>query len=776
MFTVTFKRKLTFYCLISTVLICLGCGKAPDVSFEEKPSSVEIVDEQINGEGDVVEDSLTVLTKTVAEGNENVLTEIIEENIDSQSEVVEEIQNPLTEATEESYDVQMIADFEGDPMELVNDLGGASGEWNLNPMDINNSYTDWDIVTMLGKDGVKSQVLELSYSVESDLPSQNGFWTKLMGFDASGYDHLEFDVKGSQDDGFTETFKVEIKKPKPQMEHEEVGEDEKIKGSYTIPVTEEWETISIPLNRMTGIINFLDPKAWENPSIGRKDLDEFVVVFHKRQVTKKKGTIFLDNIKFVKTGNPGPTAVDFPPRKGEKTETRIEGLEFTKFLINRLGGFPETVIVKKDFSEDDNEFLWEVAKDTWQFFDNIVDQEHGLVLDTIQLPEEGNEGVTEGTWVGDYTNITNIGVYLMVVVSAYDLGFITKEEAIEKIKLTMTTLEKLQKHKSGFLFNYYDTTTAERTSYFISSVDTGWLIAGLYVAKNAFPEELAEQAERLLSMGDMGFFYDPVERQLSHGFYEHLDVYSDYAYGVFYSEPRVTSYIAIARGEIPKEHWFGGIKRTFPNAFDWQSQKPVNRVEKEALGLKYYGGYYEWKDMKLVPSWGGSAFEALMPTLVLDEVRLAPEGLGLNDKIHTDGQIKFAMEELGYPVWGMSPSSIPEGGYSEYGAAPFGSKGYKPGVVTPHASALALEFAPEQSISNLRKLIELYDIYGEYGFYDAVTVETGKVARKYLALDQGMIFVAINNYLNDGAIRKRFNADPVLKNGEVLLTSEKLFE
>jgi hypothetical protein len=151
---------------------------------------------------------------------------------------------------------------------------------------------------------------------------------------------------------------------------------------------------------------------------------------------------------------------------------------------------------------------------------------------------------------------------------------------------------------------------------------------------------------------------------------------------------------------------------------------------------------------------------------------LAPKGLGLNDTRHAQIQARFSLEELGEPVWGMSPSSVPEGGYSEYGAKPLGSKGYKSGVVTPHASALTLEFTPKEAIANLRKMVELYDIYGEYGFYDAVTVKTGLVARKYLALDQGMILVAIANYLKEGSIRKRFHADPQMKQAENLLTAE----
>ncbi len=681
-------------------------------------------------------------------------------------------------------DEVLILDFEqGD--DLKNHLGGESGSWNMDPADENNSYTDADIIEMPDKDGKANHVLRMNYSVESDVPSQNGFWTKLKGFDGSGYDHLEFDIKGDAEKGFTDIFKLELKKPKPAMANEEVGADEKIKGTAKVSVTGDWTHVSIQLNKMTGIINFIDPEAWKNPAIARKDLDEFVIVFVDRMVTKKKGTIYFDNLKFVNRHNPGPTAVDFPPRKKEKTATRIEGMEFQKFLLTRLKGFPEKAVVKKEFPADDKAFLKEVAKDTWRFFDEIVDKEHGLPLDTIQLAPTGDKAFAEGAWIGDYTNVTNIGVYLMCLVSAFDLGLITQEDAIARIKLTMDTLEKLEYHSSGFPYNYYDTTTAERTNYLVSLVDSGWLLAGLYVAKNAFPEALSEQASRLLKRGNMGFFYDPVERQFFHGYYDHLQVYSDYHYGVFYTEPRASSYIAIARGEVPKEHWFGGLMRTFPESYAWPTQKPINAFKKKALGLDYVGGYFQWKDMKYVPSWGGSAFEALMPTLILNEKELAPEGLGLNDKMHVQGQIRFALEEKGFPVWGMSPSSKPEGGYSEYGAKPFGSKGYKAGVVTPHAVALSLEFAPEEAVKNLRKLIELYDIYGEYGYYDAVTVEpikddpnskVGLIARKYLSLDQGMLFVAINNFLNDGAIRKRFHADPEMKKGEELLTSEKFFE
>jgi hypothetical protein len=652
---------------------------------------------------------------------------------------------------------------------LVNNLEADSGMWDTDPED-DSAWCEVEIVDMEGPAG-PNRVLKIAYDLDSDTERvpKNGFWTKLGNLDASRFDHLEFDVRGDESAGFTSTFLVEIKK------YKNAERIEKLRGSALIKnVSAEWQTLRIPLNKMTGILEFTDPETWKDPSVGRRDIDELVIVLEGRRVDRKTGVLYFDNIRFVRTGEPGPTAVDFPPRKaGEKTPTKLEGVEFMKFLAQRLRGFPKTVSVKKEFPADDRAFLMEVARDTWRFFDEIVDREHELPLDTIQLGEK--EPFGEGGFVGDYTNVTNIGVYLMCLVAAFDLGFLEREECVRRVSATLDTVAKLEHHgPSGFLYNYYDTTTLERTSYFVSFVDSGWLAAGLYVVRNAFPTEIGAKADTLLGRGSFAFFYDPVEEQMFHGFYEHLEVYSDYHYGVFFTEPRAISAMAIARGEAVEEHWFRMV-RTFPENYYWQEQEPQSRVPRTTLGYEYDGGRYQWKDLTYVPSWGGSMFEALMPTLIWDEKNLAPRGLGANGERHVRGQIRYATEELQYPVWGMSPSAVPEGGYSEFGAEPFGAKGYKAGVVTPHASFLALEYAPREAAANLRKLAELYDIYGEYGYYDAVRVETGLVARKYLCLDQAMSFIALANHLAEGAVRKRFQANEIFRKVEPLFREEEFY-
>src|SRR5262249_39090106 len=180
-------------------------------------------------------------------------------------------------------------------------------------------------------------------------------------------------------------------------------------------------------------------------------------------------------------------------------------------------------------------------------------------------------------------------------------------------------------------------------------------------------------------------FYDPALGRMAHGYWVQRAARSQYHYGVLYAEARLGSLIAIGKGDVPEETWFRTV-RTFPAACTWQTGTPLDRREKLVHGHAVIGGFYEWQGTRYVPSWGGSMFEALMPTLVLDEVRWAPRSLGPNDVAHALVQRRYATEELGYPVWGMSPSSTPAGAsYREYGVRILGSLGYDAGAVTPHA-------------------------------------------------------------------------------------------
>ena len=633
-------------------------------------------------------------------------------------------------------------------------LGGTMSGWTAEP-GRQTGRVEYRLEPGAGPD--RSRALHLRYRFAPGATGDLGWQITLPDLDASAYDHLEFWIRGDGAAGYAQDLKLEFKQPLPKAPPGLLR-----RGSTLVAgISDAWRRIRVPLSWMNGIADW-------------RQLRQFGIVLQPRRSPVAAGAYWLDNIALIQTGDPGPSVRDpvIPPQK-TAWENQLGGKAAAQPHIRaRLAGWPERLtVVPADLPADQQAFLERVARDTWRGLAALSDRDHGLPFDTVRFHGSMEP---ERAWLGDYTNVTNISLYLLDIIAARELSLIGSEEARARLDRTLTTLERLETHQ-GFFFNYYDTTTLERTSHFVSFVDSAWLTTGLMVVRNSVPE-LAARCTRLIEREDYRFFYDPVERLMMHGYYVHLPHRSEYSYGLLYSEARLGSLIAIGKGEAPVEHWYR-MARTFPASFDWQSQSPKDRADKTVNGFTFPGGYYSWKGLKYLPSWGGSLFEALMPLLVLDELRYAPASLGKNALAHTELSRRFALEHLGYPVWGLSPSSTPSGdGYGEYGARILGARGYPAGVVTPHAAALALLIEPAAATANLRQLAERYPIYGDFGFYDAVDPKTGQVAYNYLALDQSMILIALANHLRDGVIQKYFAADPIMQRALPLLSAERFFE
>jgi hypothetical protein len=82
-------------------------------------------------------------------------------------------------------------------------------------------------------------------------------------------------------------------------------------------------------------------------------------------------------------------------------------------------------------------------------------------------------------------------------------------------------------------------------------------------------------------------------------------------------------------------------------------------------------------------------------------------------------------------------------------------------VVTPHASFLAMMHEPREAAANLARIQDELGAYGRGGFFDAVAVRSGTVARRYLSLDQAMVMGSIGNVLADNVIRRAFSTRDV---------------
>jgi hypothetical protein len=475
-------------------------------------------------------------------------------------------------------------------------------------------------------------------------------------------------------------------------------------------------------------------------------------------------------------------------------------------------------------ADRDRRTLERYAADTWRSFVAIVDPGTALPADNIR-------GSLRGSTRSEYTSPTNIGMYFWATLAARDLGLITGAEAVERIDATLTSVEGLERHApSGQFWNWYSPQTGAKLTIwpengdpvypFASSVDNGWLASGLLMVANTVPE-LHDRARELAASMNFGCYYDPQANLIRGGFWLegaaqpgsdrfprdfYCDetspdvVYTGHHYGAFNTEPRIASYIGIALDQIPAKHYFGGW-RTFPPSCDWAwvETGPVGEWATYVVDgdpIDVFEGAYAFDDQLVVPTWGGSMFEALMVPLVVPEEQWGPNSWAVTHPLYVESHIEYALDEefAGYGYWGFSPSSDPAGGYREYGVDAIGmepngytsdvqrlslvddgfpdGKGgycfdgprertpqpppadYGQGVVTPHAAFLALDFAPEATMENLRNLADDFDgVYGHGGFKDAVNVATGQVANRYLALDQGMVMAAIANELTDDALQ-----------------------
>jgi cyclic beta-1,2-glucan synthetase len=265
---------------------------------------------------------------------------------------------------------------------------------------------------------------------------------------------------------------------------------------------------------------------------------------------------------------------------------------------------------------------------------------------------------------------------------------------------------------------------------------------------------LGERAEACFEAMDFGFLFDS-QRQVFHLGYnvaaEKLDANH---YDLLASEARIASLLAIAKGEVPSSHWL-------------HLARPITRINRTRALL----------------SWNGSMFEYLMPPLMMRHY----EGTLLD---HTDQAV--VQRQIDYGRRKGVPWGISEAGYYGFDAhlnyqyRGFGvpGLGFKRGlgddlVITPYASLLALSTQPRAVMRNVAHLTEL-GMVGAYGFYEAIDYtrsrlslgEESRIVRSFMAHHQGMILLALANYLGDGAMVRRFHADPRVQSVELLLQEQ----
>lgn len=274
--------------------------------------------------------------------------------------------------------------------------------------------------------------------------------------------------------------------------------------------------------------------------------------------------------------------------------------------------------------------------------------------------------------VSRQTSPTNIGCGLWSAVAAGGLGVISAAAMLRTLERTVSAVEKLERHH-GFWLNWYDAHdgsvltqwpgTGDPVRPFLSSVDNAWLVTGLRIAADAAPS-LRPRIARILSTADWSYYYTPYDPsdpvagpgQLRGGVWTDTEEPTPHHYGALNTEPRMASYLGIAEGSLPSGHYWHLLRTMLPEHEQEQSPGGAYAVMD---GVRVWQGHYTHGGRKLVPTWGGSMFEALMVPLFVPEPEWSPRSWGRSHQRYVRSQIEHGLEEARYGYWGFSPRTSP---------------------------------------------------------------------------------------------------------------------
>ncbi len=409
-------------------------------------------------------------------------------------------------------------------------------------------------------------------------------------------------------------------------------------------------------------------------------------------------------------------------------------------------------------TETERQTALRYARLHWEYFDHFVtSSSQWLAPDNFQ---EDPEPV-----IAARTSPTNIGLQLLSIVSARDLGFITLESMIERLEKVFRSMERMRRFR-GHFYNWYDLRDLHVLEpAYISTVDSGNLAGHLIALKQGCVQATKQlectpdQAVRLRAISerarayalemDFKFLYDEKRKLFSIGFHPAANAFDNSFYDLLASESRLASFMAIAKDDVSVDHWF--------------------RLGRQLTAAGGTG---------TLVSWSGSMFEYLMPALVL---RTFPSTL-LSQTHHgaVRRQIAYGAER-GVP-WGISESAYNVRDraltyqYRGFGVPELALKRglSRELVVAPYATLLALVVEPHQAIRNLA-ILEAEGALGPYGFRDAVDYtrplpgSKKAVVGAYMAHHIGMSLVALDNALNSNVWQLRFHADPIVRSAELIL-------
>src|ERR1700685_1850962 len=237
-------------------------------------------------------------------------------------------------------------------------------------------------------------------------------------------------------------------------------------------------------------------------------------------------------------------------------------------------------------------------------------------------------------------------------------------------------------------------------------------------------QEIAGLAQGYFDDMDFSFLFDENRQLLRIGYNVDADKGDQSYYDLLASEARTSVFLAIAKGDIPRETWL-------------------------RLGRKLTA----YRDHVTLLAWSGTMFEYLMPQLYLRSYA----GTLLDRSLRAAVGIQRAYGDERKVPWGISEAAHAardqrgQYQYHAFGVPPLSASGGDPEgrlVIAPYATMLALMLDTAPATANLRTMAAK-GWCARHGFFESIDYSHAGVApevvRCFMAHHQGMALLAIDN-------------------------------
>ena len=363
-------------------------------------------------------------------------------------------------------------------------------------------------------------------------------------------------------------------------------------------------------------------------------------------------------------------------------------------------------------AKDDDAFLDKIEHDTFLYFWEKADPETGLIADNAD---------------GDAPcSIAATGFGFAAVCIGHSRGWVTYDEAYNRVFRTLKSFKNLLKSEHGFYYHFVDMKTGQRVwKCELSSIDTAIFLAGAVFAAQYFKGTEAERLATYLYYRTDWQWMTNGRNMLCMGWSPESGFMN--AYWDWYNEGMLAYILAIGSPTYPVS----------PEC--WKSWR---RPKGE------YGGY------KVVYSFFGSLFTYQFGHSWVDFRKIDDNGLNYwdNSVNAVMANRKFCIDNAqthkgyGENGWGLTAGEGPDG-YKGYGAKP-AEHLVQDGTINPYGMVASIPLVPDIALKSVKSIYDKYggSVYGKYGFKAGYNLDKRWFSDNYIGIDEGVTILMLENY------------------------------